>query len=153
MSEQAEQEEKNSSHNDDEGNEEPADKQDENGENNENEINNNENDDNKNENENLIKSKEPFYYFEKTGGNCECFSLENINLGNEDYKYCMCILMEDDSKESSLNLYYTLTGLDNNLKSLEENLEIIPQEICLFIFVKRTQNDKLFDDSDKENLN
>ena len=60
--------------------------------------------------------------------------------------------MEDDSLESSQKLYNTLTGIKNDLKSLEEKLEIVPQEICLFIFVKRTLNTKLFDDSDKEKL-
>ena len=161
----SDQEEKNSSHNDDEGNEGPADRQDENGENNEDDDNKNENENEINNNENgneinnnaLINSKEPFNYFEKTGGNCKCFSLENlennIDIKFDDYKYCICVLMEDDSNESSLNLINTLTGLEINLKYLEENLEIEPQDICLFIFVKRTQNDKLFDDSDKENLN
>ena len=156
----SDQEEKNSSHNDDVGNEEPANRPDGNGENNENNENNNENEinnngnENGNENDRFIKSREPFYYFEPTGGNCECFSLENITIGSsDDYKYCMCILMEDDSKESSQKLYYTLTGIKENLKSLEDNLEIIAQDICLFIFVKRTLNNILFDDSEKEILN
>ena len=170
----SDQEEKNSSHNDDEGNEEPANRPEENEENkeneennNENEINNNENEINNNENEinndengnenvnendRLVHAHDPFYYFEQASGNCEVFSLGKEEIGNEDYKYCMCILMEDDSIESSQKLYKTLTGLKNSLKPLEENLEIIAQEICLFIFVKRTLNNKLFDDSDKENL-
>ena len=156
----SDQEEKNSYHNDDEGNEEPANRVNESGENNgneddnnENEINNNEDgNENGNENNRLVQAHEPFYYFEQTGGNSEVFSLENINIGIEDYKYCMCILMEDDSLESSQKLYNTLTGIKNDLKSLEEKLEIVPQEICLFIFVKRTLNTKLFDDSDKEKL-
>ena len=161
-------EEKNSSHNDDEGNEEPANRPDENEENNnQNEENNNQNEENNNENEinnnengnengngndRLLHAHDPFYYFEKAGGNCEVFSLDKNNLGNDDYKYCMCILLEDDSIESSQKLFTTLTGLKNSLKPLADNLEIIPQEICLFIFVKRTLNNKLFDDSEKENL-
>ena len=78
--------------------------------------------------------------------------INNIKIQNEDYKYCMCILMEDDSLDSSNKLNTTLTGISLNLKSLEDNLEIIPQNICLFIFVKSILNNKLFDDSEKGNL-
>jgi len=161
MSDQEDQEEKNSSKNDDEGNEGPANGANENGENNgngneienENEINNNENrNENGEENNRILESREPFYYFEQADGNCEHFSLKNINIGSDDYKYCMCILMDDDSFTSSQKLNITLSGLKNNLEILDKNLEIVPQDICLFIFMKRTLNNSLFSDSEKENL-
>ena len=143
------------SQNDNEDNEGPAERVNENRENDENDINNNINNnenDNDNGNKRLFDAKEPFSYFESTSGNSEIFSINNIKIQNEDYKYCMCILMEDDSLDSSNKLNTTLTGISLNLKSLEDNLEIIPQNICLFIFVKSILNNKLFDDSEKGNL-
>ena len=137
-------EEKNSSPNDEE-NEEPASRTNEDEDNNENKEDNL-------KDSNLFKN--PFHYFEKISPDSFLFSLKDGNFENEKgaYKYCMCLLMKDDSLDSSNKLYSTLKGIENNLQSLKDNLNIIPSEIALFIFVKKTLNDNLFDDGDKNKL-
>ena len=150
-------EEKNSSQNKDE-NEEPANRSNEDEENNENgeENNNNENENSHNSNnlKNSMKTRNPFDYFEQSSSDSIFFSLDDGTFENEkgQYKYCMCLLMKDDSFNSSCNLLETIKGIKENLDSLEDNLNINPNEIALFIFVKITLNDILFDDNDKNKI-
>ena len=150
-------EEKNSSHNQ-KINEEPANRTNEDEENNENgeeNINNEiENSPNSNNLKNSISNRTPFYYFEQSSSDSLFFSLDDETFENEKgkYKYCMCLLMEDDSFQSSCKLFDTLKGIKENLPSLEKNLNIAAQEIALFIFIKRTLNDILFDDNDKNKI-
>ena len=150
-------EDKNSSHNQEE-NEEPSNRSNEGEENNENgeENNNNENENSRNTNQ-LKESKaarNPFDYFEQNSSDSLFFSLDDGTFENEkgQYKYCMCLLMEDDTFKSSEKLFATLEGIKQNLESLKNELNIISNEIALFIFVKMTLNDILFDDNDKSKI-
>ena len=150
-------EDKNSSHNQ-VVNEEPANRSNEDEENHEKdeEINGNENENSRNSNDlkNSISRREPFHYFEQNSSDSIFFSLNDETFENEkgNYKYCMCLLMKDDSSYSSCKLLETLKGIKENLKSLQDNFNITPNEIALFIFVKRTLNDILFDDNDKSKI-
>jgi len=141
-------EEKNSSHNQEEF-EEPANRS------SENEGNNNNDKDNSSNPNNLKQSiKNRFEYFEQNSNDSMIFSLNDETFENEkgQYKYCMCLLMNDDSSDSSNKLFLTLEGIQKNLQSLENDLKITPNDIALFIFVKRTLNDILFDDNDKNKI-
>ena len=48
-----------------------------------------------------------------------------------------CILMKDDTLESSILLGNTLKGIDKNLNSLKEKIDIESAQISIFIFVNR----------------
>ena len=127
--------------NENEGNEEEGNKEEEN------------NDDNNIQESRLVQSKEPFFYFEE-GNGCDEFTLNNGTFEKENgsFKYCICILMKDDTQNSSQDLNHTFSGINENLKILQNELNIMPQEIGLFIFVNQIYNDSLFNDEDKSKL-
>ena len=99
------------------------------------------------------EKEEPFIYLT---------NVKNDNLkGKEDqiftnykgnFKYCFCILMEKNNSINSLLLKQTLISIGKNLSSLNENINITPEEISLFIFIKEMKNkNKLTNYENNEN--
>ena len=87
--------------------------------NNEENPENNEDDEEKKNNENPSPSEEkiPFFYFEDNEGEIKDDKIIEEDKGK--YKYSICILMKNDLAGSSQNLYYTLKGIEQNLKVLK----------------------------------
>ena len=120
----------------------------------ENEVNRNnegEESQNPNNNENLPppEEKSPFSYFEEIGNEIKDDSI----FEEGKYKYSICILMKDDLIGGSQSLYYTLKGIEQNLKDLKEKLKINSEHIVIFIFVNCLYNEYLFKFNDLDKLN
>ena len=77
--------------------------------------------------------KEPFSYLGEMDKPIEQQSIFDNDKGK--YKYCICLLMKDENGNNSQYLYNTLKGIEQNLQSLEEQLDIRGEQIVLFIFI------------------
>ena len=77
--------------------------------------------------------KEPFFYLGEKDKPIEQQSIFDNDKGK--YKYCICLLMKDENDNNSQYLYNTLKGIELNLQSLEEQLDIRGEHIVLFIFI------------------
>ena len=119
--------------------------------------NKDEENDNKEENDEKKEEEkeEPFLYLER---------VQNDNIKKEENafkeikgkcKFSICILLENNTPESSLLLKQTLISIGKNLSSLKENLDISPQEIYIFAFINETKNDNVLkianNDEEKNN--
>ena len=117
----------------------------------ENDENQNEND-NQNGEENKANEEEqqenitPFSYFEEI--NNDIIDDSNFESDKGKYKYCICVLMKDDTLESSILLGKTLNGIDKNLNSLKDKIDIESAQISIFIFVNRIYEEHLFREED-----
>ena len=120
--------------------------------NNEENPENNKDDEEKKNNENPSPSEEkiPFFYFEDNEGEIKDDKIIEEDKGK--YKYSICILMKNDLAGSSQNLYYTLKGIEQNLKVLKEKLGINSEHIVIFIFVNCLYNEYLFKFDDLNKL-
>ena len=89
---------------------------------NENKINNGEEEGEEKEGNDGAQEEErqPFWYFGEI--NKEIIDQSIFEKGK--YKYCICLLMKDESKNSSLLLYKTIKGISLNLNKLEEEIDI-----------------------------
>ena len=80
-----------------------------------------------------------FSYLEQTSSEPEFFSYAQDNdiFKNEQntYTYAICILLKDDSRQSSELLQYTIDGIINNFGDLA-TLSIHPKDLIIFVFVE-----------------
>ena len=80
-----------------------------------------------------------FSYLEQTSSEPEFFSYAQNNdiFKNEQntYTYAICILLKDDSRQSSELLQYTIDGIINNFGDLA-TLSIHPKDLIIFVFVE-----------------
>ena len=95
-------------------------------------------------------NKEPFWFLEKTNEEIKDDSSFEDNKGK--YKYCICLLMKDDSDGSSQFLEKTLKEIEDNLQSLDDLINIKGEHIILFIFINKIYNNHFFNENDKDNL-
>ena len=140
-------EEKNSHKSDEEGKE----KESENEKNNDQDSQGEEGQENeKNQESEKEEIKIPFLYFEDINNDIQDDSIFENMIGQ--FKYSICILMKDDSPNSSQLLYYTLKGIYLNLKELDEKAGIKSEQISIFIFVNNLLDEYLFKEEEKEKL-
>jgi hypothetical protein len=115
---------------------------------NENKINNGEEEGEEKEGNDGAQEEErqPFWYFGEI--NKEIIDQSIFEKGK--YKYCICLLMKDESKNSSLLLYKTIKGISLNLNKLEEEIDIKGEHIALFIFINHIDihNELFFTEND-----
>ena len=102
------------------------------------------------ENPSPPEEKNPFYYFEEINNEIKDDSIFEGDKGK--YKYSICILMKNDLMESSQSLYYTLKGVEQNLKNLKEKIKINSEQIIIFIFVNCLYGEYLFKYDDLNKL-
>ena len=122
-----------------ENEEEKAQRQDEE-ENKENEAEKKEEEEEKNEEEeNKEGPKEvPFSYLEKVKNEIwlkEKDETKHFSSYKGDFKYCFCILMENNGPSNSILLKKTLKSIGDNLSKLNDDFNIAAQEIIVFIFI------------------
>lgn len=123
------------------------------------EENNNEmNNENKGEGENKEDSleykekKTPFWYFEDNISEKDIQDDSIFKDVQGNYKYSICILVNKDDLKTSQALYNTLKGIEQNLKTLKEKIDIQSEQICVFIFVSEIYDEYLFNENDVAKL-
>ena len=98
------------------------------------------------------EKKTPFWYFEDNISEKDIQDDSIFKDVQGNYKYSICILVNKDDLKTSQALYNTLKGIEQNLKTLKEKIDIQSEQICVFIFISEIYDEYLFNENDVAKL-
>lgn len=103
------------------------------------------------------EKKEPFVYLsykgESTAFNFSDETFHNIFSDRRNqYKYVICLLLQNDSIYGSTMLESTLNGINSNIESLKDAFNIEAKDILIVTFVNEVSSRKLIQDQEKITL-